>query len=525
MDNSCKTVNTTYLKTQPHHFQIGEMADPKTLFAINPNRGLGWMTLGASLHAILTRLKSQPQTYPRLDLAYSPEDPIEKPIVLTLAANGIRLRFDGADQRLRLVEIIDFSQSSFTFKAQELVRRTPSAGSSSESVAGPSFKHLYNRLFGPSYPGEYVPPSSGETHGTYVLSWPGLAARFHIKHKSWSEKADFVSLLSAAASPATSLAIFSGASWPEARASLYTKRPSQPRALALANKSHETTPDEVEEVVIHENGRLELFRRASIPLMIDLNETTPQDLIAELGPPDAIFRKTAGRLSINAAGISVKNRRPSLSPGLEPHLAETEQSSNRSYTDDSENELPAINESRDSEAGSEMFYNYFHHGMDVLVSSHSPGQDSRSSRFVATKVFLHGNVPGSYGFNRHRRSRWRIALDDNGQPLPLTSEMRFSEISATLKDVWHHHYADAEEEKRMQRGMVLNRGWGIGDSPESSIELLGGFEDQSAVKQSSSGALPNLNNTELFGFPGLLFEVLRDDTVSCLTVYQHEPQG
>jgi hypothetical protein len=28
-----------------------------------------------------------------------------------------------------------------------------------------------------------------------------------------------------------------------------------------------------------------------------------------------------------------------------------------------------------------------------------------------------------------------------------------------------------------------------------------------------------LGNTELFGFPGLLLEVLKNDAVSCLTVY------
>lgn len=456
-----------------------------------------------------------------------------EPIVLNLPANGLRLRFDGPDQRLRLIEIIDFSKSSFTYKSQDLVRRS---GSSNEAipewVPGPSFKHLYNRLFGPSYPGEYIPPSSGDIQGTYVLSWPGLAATFDIKHKSWSEKADFVSLLSSSvASPATSLAIFSGSSWPEVRTSLYTKRPQLPRSLALAGKSAETVPDEVEEVVIHGSGRLELFRRTSSSFTIGLNETTPQDLVAELGPPDAIFRKPGNGLSIHAGVASSKPRRPSISPGLDPHLAEHEQSSAKSYTDDSENETSNIEEAQDDESTSEAFYNYFHHGFDVLVST-SQSRRSTSKEtpadFVVTKVFLHSNIPGSYSFNRHRRSRWRIALDGNGQSLELTSEMRFKQVSDVLKEVWHSSYRDAEEEKRMQRGMVLNRGWGVGDSPESSIELLGGFEegpspqDQGSINAGAQASLPNMSNTELFGFPGLLFEVLKKDTISCLTVYQHE---
>lgn len=514
-----------------------------------PNRGLGWIStwiteprfetltyeqaLGASLHTILTRLKSQPQLYPHVDLAYSASEPVLDPIVLNLPANGVRLRFDGPDQRLRLIEIIDFSKSSFSYKSLDLVRRTGSSNEAAlEPITGPSFKHLYNRLFGPSYPGEYTPPSSGGSQGTYVLSWPGLAARFAIKHKSWSDKADFVSLLSSSvASAATSLAIYSGSSWPDIRASLYTKRPQLPRSLALAGKSAETVPDEVEEVVIHGGGKLELFRRASLPFMIDLNETTPQDLVAELGPPDAIFRKSSNGLSIHAGGTSSRPRQPSMSPGLDPQAGDHEQSSNKSYTDDSDNEIPNVDEAQDDESTSEAFYNYFHHGFDVLVST-PPVRLSASvdttADFVVTKVFLHSNIPGSYSFNRHRRSRWRIALDDNGQPLELTSEMRFKEVSDVLKDVWHSSYRDAEEERRMQRGMVLNRGWGVGDSPESSIELLGGFEEgpspkeQSSIRAGAEASMPDMSNTELFGFPGLLFEVLKNDTISCLTVYRHD---
>lgn len=505
------------------------MTETRPSLAIQPNRGIGWITLGASLHAVLTRLKSQPQFYPQIDLAYSASEPIAEPIVLTLNANGLRLRFDGPDQRLRLIEIIDFSKTTFTYKNTELVRRQgPSADTVDSYVSGPSFKHLYNRLFGPSYPGEYLPSNSGDSKGIYVLSWPGLAARFSLRENSWSEKADFVSLLSStAASPATSLAIFSGSSWSEVRDSLYTKRPLLPRSLTHATRPNESLPDEIEEVVIHGGGRLELFRRSSPPLMITLYEDTPQDLVAELGPPDAIFRKSASGLSIHAGGAGTKNRHYSMSSNADPHLPEQDQSSNKSYTDESENETSNLDDSQDEDV-CEQFYNYFHHGFDVLISSPAKtttnGRGSNSVDFVATKVFLHGNIPGSYSFNRHRRCRWRIELDDNGHPLALTSEMKFSEVSDVLKDIHHDTYKNEEDRKRMQRGMMLNRGWGV-DSPESSIELLGGFEEGVSSRDNTKavgGSIPSMDNTELFGFPGLLFEVLKNDTISCLTVYKTE---
>jgi isoleucyl-tRNA synthetase len=99
--------------------------------------------------------------------------------------------------------------------------------------------------------------------------------------------------------------------------------------------------------------------------------------------------------------------------------------------------------------------------------------------------------------------------------------MTFDVISGRLKKVWKDTYAGKEEEKQLQRGMVLNRGWG--DSPGSSCELLGGWEESVGGRRKTGdgvmGAEHGQGNTELFGFPGMIFEVLKNGTVSCLTVY------
>jgi len=129
---------------------------------------------------------------------------------------------------------------------------------------------------------------------------------------------------------------------------------------------------------------------------------------------------------------------------------------------------------------------------------------------------LHGNVPGSYPFNRHRRSRWRIQLDNSGDN--LSSETSYNEISERLRDLWKGSFANSVEERALQRPMVLNRGWG--DSPDSSVEFLGGWEESTAKgTRTGDGHDAGLGNTELFGFPGLLFEVLKNGAVSCLTIY------
>ena len=41
---------------------------------------------------------------------------------MSLPENGLRLRFDGVDQRLRLIEVIDFRKIKLAYKGSELVK-------------------------------------------------------------------------------------------------------------------------------------------------------------------------------------------------------------------------------------------------------------------------------------------------------------------------------------------------------------------------------------------------------------------
>src|SRR6266536_2820915 len=138
--------------------------NPKMSAQINPGKGLGFLSqyspsesayrpanrastvLGASLHNVLTRLKAQPQTYPTLDLSYSSTESVQKPVVLSLPANGLRLRFDGPDQRLRLIEVLDFSRIQLTYKNKELVKSAQTSAQDVDpnpSPSGPNFRNVY----------------------------------------------------------------------------------------------------------------------------------------------------------------------------------------------------------------------------------------------------------------------------------------------------------------------------------------------------------------------------------------------
>ena len=267
----------------------------------------------------------------------------------------------------------------------------------------------------------------------------------------------------------------------------------------------------------------------------------------ELGAPDSIYRKNDHRLSIH------KDRRTSdasdnpalgLTPddSLDSDHGSAVGTDNEDDWEDDDDE--AILEAQEREvAAAEHFYNYYHHGFDILISqpTHISPPSPRSSReepeglgvqplnhLTATKVIFHGNVPGSYQFNRHRRSRWTLehvpVTKRKKEAPPLNSEMQFGDMAGRLKQAFKPYYENAEEERLQQRGMALNRGWG--DSPGSSCELLGGWEEGTARKSrfANPGSVVfegdgNVGNVELFGFPGMIFEVLKNGAVSSLTVY------
>ncbi|KAI0099242.1 hypothetical protein GGR51DRAFT_398639 [Nemania sp. FL0031] len=518
--------------------------------ALHPNVGLGFLILGASLHDTLTRLKAEPQRFPKLDLAYDQEEPVIEPIILTLPANGLRLRFDGPEQRLRLIEILDFTKNRITYQDKDIAKGSSSQGSSTspkkggEVTSGPAFKNIYHRLFGPTYAGEYIPPytKSGKGVGTYVLSYPGVAFNFPLPVSAYSPDKDVVSLLSSSASQtATSAAVFSGKSWAHAREQLWTEVLPSIKSTFLFNKSKEVVPDEISLVKIHGGGRLQLFKKwTNASTWINLGETSPQDLVAELGPPDAIYRKNDQRMYIHKNRTASHSR--SRSSGADykrpDDLTDTDQSSVPTGSDDSDDE--AIEDETVDNVSGECFYNYFYLGFDILVSS--PQQPSRMppsqahlkadqlpgasvfkngnpDRLVATKVVLHANVPGSYPFNRHRRSRWEVSYLDkpNSDDFVIDSETPFDKIEERLREEWKSTYASEADAKQRQRGMVLNRGWG--DSPGSSCEFLGGWEDSSSGMAGKKPDGSEESTTTLYGFPGLVFEVLKNGFVSAVTVY------
>ncbi|RMX84414.1 hypothetical protein D0869_04587 [Hortaea werneckii] len=551
-------IHDPFCSSQPVHHRKkprrDNMATPGTVL---PGHALGQLCLGASLHDVLSLIKEDKQTYPAIDLHHSQTDPLGTPVVVGLPANGVRLRFDGADQRLRLIEILDFMKIKLVYKGSELVKGTEDG----LAAGGPAFKRVYS-LFGPSYPGEYIPPrNKRDSYGTYVLSWPGVAFNFPLQHAAWSREKDHVSLLgSHVAGAATHMALFEGKSWPEARKDLFVREPEGPRLSALANRAKDSLPEEIDFANILGDGRIELVRSTgNSPFVITLNQTTPQDLTTELGPPHAVHKReeppgtpepTTQHRRAASSSRPLSNGRSH--PGSQP----SSYSSTGTDTFDTDFDPGEAEDDPAERASRERFWCYFSTGLDILVgppsehhaTSHTTTTETTphshlttSHHLVVTRVVIHGNVPGSYAFNRHRRLRWSLALPpstatpkqtDHHLPL-LLSEHNFDTV---MKPALLSSFAQTPgySEPEMAKGKVVNRTWsgsggGIGGSGSESGFFLpdeeqevggeGGMSGGGLGDGLGDGSESWLGNTKLYSFPGLVVEVLGNGAVGGLTVY------
>ncbi len=460
--------------------------------------------LGASLYEIVHIVKANKERYKQIDLHYTRDQPLTAAVVLSLPQNGFRMRFDGPDQRLHLIEIQDFKKIRIAYKSSELMK--------DYTQPGPMFRRIY-QIFGASYPGEYLPPDNAQGRGKYVLSWTGVAFDFSLQHSAYSPEKDHVSLLEgSAAGPATVMALFEGASWTDARGDLFSRIPSGPRLSANAMRLKDNLPAEIDIAYVGVDGNIELSRRApASKLNLVLQQTTIQDLIMELGQPDATHKRVQDIIAQEPPRI---RRQSNMSNGKQHASPFGSYSSTGTDTFDTDFDSGDADEAAAERAGRETFWSYFTQGMDILVGP--PPNDATSATLVVLKVIIHGNVPGSYAFNRHRRLRWVLKLPD----MPFVAEDSLSSESSfdqDLKPALLQAFANGRPNAEMGRGKVINRTWG-GSGGDGLSESGFFLPDAEKDLVEGDGSEAWLGNTKLYTFPGLGWEVLDGGWVTALTV-------
>ncbi|KAJ2930243.1 hypothetical protein H1R20_g6920, partial [Candolleomyces eurysporus] len=183
-------------------------------------------------------------------------------------------------------------------------------------------------------------------------------------------------------------------------------------------------------VKIHDGVVLN-FHGSSKSLHVRLGETRAQDLSMELGPPDRIHYKEDERMSIHSS------------------KKHGDAADDRGY-----------------------FYNYFHHGIDFLISD---------STHIVKKVILHTNIPGTPLFQRYKRCSWEIEGSPEDDEDDTPPRKRFYERFETIS-----HFLDPH------------------GTPTSM--LLDRTDDEDNLTLPSSA-------TRLYGYDGIILEVTESSQV------------
>jgi len=307
----------------------------------------------------------------------------------------------------------------------------------------PSYKSVY-KTFGPTSPGELLPATASSPQ-TYILSYPGIAFKFPVPSNAPTSTTDKALLHALHKNeppcPASSLVIFAGKSWAEARSAIGQLRP---RTKARKGKKQEhLSPEDTDQLDFAEivpNERVTLTFQSGITVALTYGTFCVQDAVTLLGPPSEVYTKSDTRLNIhNGHSRSDEIESGPLSEGT-PILAI---SSTSRYV-------------LTNCAAPEYFYNYFSYGISLLFSP--------SQSHTLQKILLHANLPHSHAFHRFSRIQWILSptgtrMQDQNKRL-LTSEMNFEEIKTSLE----------KSSGPTGKPMLVNRG-GQG-SPSSSIELV-----------------------------------------------------
>lgn len=466
--------------------------------AIIPGQGINnSLVLGRSLYNTISKLNELNQ---RLKIAYSSQSYLAAPTLVTLPDLGVRLMFESnRNQELVLIEVLNFAHLKLSYNGDllnDILYSTPSdeelMSSSAldgwkdrKQVVPPKLKEIYHKIFGPTFPGKL-----DLQKGTYVLSYPGIAFKFHLelrelisKLASLTNENDILSRLtnwdSAHEIPCESVAVFKGDDYESFYKQL--RDSSRPQIWPLAAKN---APLSIEKVsVTLSEGTAELnFNAGNLtpPATITIGKLTQQDILRLLGPPDAYFNKFDSRLLIHK------------------HL--------KSVGMDSPN------------SGSvHKFHNYFRHGMDFLYNLNPPQQGGG----VLEKIIIHnGGIAESLDFMQWNKCNWEIAALPDTKDCTVDSSMYFDEFSNEFLGAIENDRAGPVLLNRNESEITNDDDLEIIQVQELDKQVLFTQPSLELVNLKPSNEFKTWGQLKLYGYNRCIWEVIEtNNCVSSVTIY------
>lgn len=304
--------------------------------SIKPGEGIDILKLNTNLHTILSQFKRD-----NLSLFYSSKDYLNTPIKVDIKNLGISLMFQ--NDKLSLIEIHSLN-SGFHYMYNNI--------DLSSLSTGVTLKLIYNKVFGPTYPGKFI----GDY---YMLSYPGICFKFHIgklKGPKFEENLSYLLNLNHDIA-CEEILIFPHNSFDE--------------FLSLLKQGNSMVQQGFKLKANIWLGLIELSLDDK-RFTIKIGETSQQEVLNFLGPPDDTFNKLDSRLLIHNKLLKRMN---------------VDHSSNRILK----------------------FHNYFKYGLDLLYDLTGNG--------VLNKVILYnGNVIELSNFSHWNKCNYEIYMGRGTNP-------------------------------------------------------------------------------------------------------------
>ncbi|KAH3678885.1 hypothetical protein WICPIJ_008812 [Wickerhamomyces pijperi] len=458
-------------------------------FNINPAESLGDLKLGTYLNDTLNLLT---QSKIQISLRYDSKKINETPLVLKLIKYGIHLIFNPKTQRMIMidVEIPDLDHINVKQNNLGLIY-------CNEMIHNWKFTNLYNEVFGPTRRGV-----SYDNDSVYMLNYPGLTLKFDIGSLKFTEGSDIMTeLLTLPQDDAVKCkrlylheypSFHSFLSSQPTRSTKEKLQIKEKRHTAQGDKSSALNPPEIESIEISPGNKIKIHFLSNCrtpPLEISLHESTPDQIIRILGPPDAIYVKKPSKLKIH----NIISQTESLS------LDEEEEE---------EHEDQQIN-SREKSDEDFLYHNYFRYGVDFLYD-HSSSNSQRIGTLI--KVIFHNNLPSCHStFRTYNKSQYRI-------PYLTSEEGDIIDSSSSFNDVKSVFELLGAQQKRNTTYLELTNDPIIimNDSAELMVDSFDRIEDYSDTK---SAKTLQKSMFYVMSSTGMVWEVINDDQIESLTLF------
>ncbi|ODQ77677.1 hypothetical protein BABINDRAFT_163388 [Babjeviella inositovora NRRL Y-12698] len=451
--------------------------------------------LGQSLYETIHYL--QRTVHDAFKLTYSHRDILQTPIVIFCPLLKLRLTFEPFHQKLILVEILLESAESettvnFTYNAHWI---TPK----------PSFAKIYNKIFGPTFPGKL-----NAAQKTYILSYPGISFKFNLDsvgEKAWEQlKASQTDLnllnvdINHNQVLCSSISVYHGAqSW---------ERFAESLQCILKNVVHSASAGSPLATLIRPlNGSSRLQKLyVNLPMgharfvfqdghdtTLVLGSTTQQEVLARLGPPEEAFRKA------HSSGLLIHQ----LANGPAPSTPR--------------GEFPLLE--------AKVFHNYFRYGCDLMYDTSCDASSGGSP--VLKKIVLHSGVVDSLDFMRWEKCNWCIWdpkgtlsqynlpetafdwVEEGALQYIVNSEMYFAEVAVNGTGAKKPILLDRNETEFIHDLEIID-----------SSEYLSQGERESVGWEVEDERTKNWGQTMLYGSRRCIWEVLiSNDSISSVVVF------